>query len=32
MDPSLTEGIIREIEPKIKEMTEGDLRQFGNYC
>ena len=25
MDPSLTEGIIREIEPKIKEMTERGL-------
>jgi len=25
MDPNLTEGIIREIEPKIKEMTERGL-------
>jgi flagellar biosynthesis protein FlhA len=25
MDPSLTEGIIREIEPKIKEMTDRGL-------
>ena len=25
MDPSLTEGIIKEIEPKIKEMTERGL-------